>query len=106
MNSMFNLKILIPQSCFNITVNKICPCDPDITLAYDHISESDFEDDTQTRVIDQYYSYASKVGQAQPDIVVEHISTGEVNMRHKTGVQDGKQISDLRKKRNSVLREY
>lgn len=35
----------------------MCPCKADTNLTYDHVTDSDFEDDVQEKVVSQYYSY-------------------------------------------------
>lgn len=51
------MNVNVLQDCFNITLNKICPCNPEAKLEYDHVTESDFEDDMQETIVEQYYSY-------------------------------------------------
>lgn len=46
-------------------MNGRCPCDPDVPLVYDHVTDSDFEDDVHEQLALEY-SYAVETGPTPP----------------------------------------
>lgn len=94
--------IFLFQTCFTITLNKVCPCNPDVSLTYDHVTDSDFEDDVQDKLITQYYSYADR-GQnldmsGSGDDELEFTT---IMRQHNEQQYNPRDMHDLRKNRNS-----
>ncbi|XP_067942165.1 DC-STAMP domain-containing protein 2-like [Watersipora subatra] len=69
------------NDCFNITLNGKCPCNPEENLTYDHVTDSDFEDDIQEQIVSQYYAYidSNHIGDSNDTIPEEDMQMTAVH---------------------------